>query len=391
MATSEEQSPNGKQDANRSCSRFLPTAMKPTNANLFSANAPMPAMPSTQQMQTYRPPTTLSNEPMPHTSLMNGYDRASFAPLRETLYGIAFHWTTWTVDHDGKSRPFEQMVEAFDVRAFVAQAAEAGAGHVMITVTHALHHLPCPSAEVDRILPGRTCARDLIMEIADGLHAAGIRLMLYYNHGTSKPPSHANEPQDPRWQQAVGSFEKTERARYYDNYCRVVSELCERYGPKVIAMWFDSGNEHAQYADTPWHRFTAAAKAGHPDRLVTYNSGVLNHECHTPYQDYWAGEINGLVRAARGPLTPHGLPWYALCTWHGYDRYCQRGEWGLSEESFGLDWPAPEVESVVRFVRWFEASGGAVTFNLFCYADGSALESDLAVLREAGRLLRQGT
>lgn len=334
---------------------------------------------------THTPNTT----PGATASPTAGYDRASFALLRKTRYGIAFHWTTWTVDRNGKTRPFDEMVEAFDVGAFVAQAVEAGAGHVMITVTHAMHHLPCPSDEVDRILPGRTCQRDLLMEIADGLAAAGIKLMLYYNHGTSKPPSRPDQPQDPAWQQAVGSFENSDRGRYHDNYCAVLTELGERYRDKVVAWWFDSGSEQARYADTPWHRFTAAAKAGHPDRLVTYNAGVLNHELHTPYQDYWAGEINGLVRAARGPFTPHGLPWYALCTWHGYDRYCQRGEWGLREASFGLDWPAPEVESVARFVRWFEASGGAVTFNLFCYADGTALESDLAVIIEAGKELRQ--
>lgn len=324
-------------------------------------------------------------------SFLSSYDRASYAPLRETLYGIAFHWTTWTVDRDGKTQPFEQMVEAFDVGAFVAQAVDDGAGHVMITVTHAQHHLPCPSDEVDRILPGRTCKRDLLMEIADGLAEAGIKLTLYYNHGTSKPLSSPDAPQDPEWQHAVGSFEMGDRNRYYDNYCRVLGELGERYGRKVIALWLDSANEHARYASTPWSRFTAAAKAGHPDRLVTYNSGVLNFELHTPYQDYWAGEINGLVRAARGgPFTPNGLPWYSLCTWHGYDRYCQVGEWGLSEKSVRLTWPAPQAQSVVRFVRGFEEHGGAVTFNLLCYADGSALESDLAVLKEARKELRPG-
>ena len=103
---------------------------------------------------------------------MSDYQRADFSPLAETIYGIGFHWTTWTWGRNGPPKPFEEAVETFDVPAFVAQAVEAGAGHVMITATHELHWLPGPNPEVDRILPGRTCRRDLMMEIADGLAAS---------------------------------------------------------------------------------------------------------------------------------------------------------------------------------------------------------------------------
>ena len=116
------------------------------------------------------------------------FARADFAPLRDTGYGIGFHWTTWTLPQAGQVvKPFEQAVEDFDVDAFVAQAVEAGAGHVLFTANHALHWLPAPHPDVDRILPGRTCRRDLIGELADGLAAQGITLILYYHHGTDGP------------------------------------------------------------------------------------------------------------------------------------------------------------------------------------------------------------
>ena len=135
------------------------------------------------------------------------FTRADFAPLRDTGYGIGFHWTTWTLPRDGETvKPFEQAVDDFDVDAFVAQAVEAGAGHVLFTATHALHWLPAPHPEVDRILPGRTCRRDLIGEIADGLAAQGIKLVLYYHHGTDGPA------QDPEWQEAVGSLDADQTA-----------------------------------------------------------------------------------------------------------------------------------------------------------------------------------
>ena len=115
---------------------------------------------------------------------MSDYERASFAPLRDTVYGIGFHWTTWTLPLEGEPVSFEEAVENFDVERFVEQAVAAGAGHVLITSTHQLHWLPAPNPEVDKVIAGRTCRRDLLMELADSLARAGIKLVLYYHHGT---------------------------------------------------------------------------------------------------------------------------------------------------------------------------------------------------------------
>lgn len=318
---------------------------------------------------------------------MTDYQRASFWPLGSTMYGIGFHWTTWTMPQEGPPLSFPEAVERFDVPAFVEQAVECGAGHVLLTATHELHWLPGPNPEVDRILPGRTCQRDLIMEIADGLSKAGIKLMLYYNHGTIGTPP---ELQDPEWQAAVGARAK-DRSRYHDNYCRVLGWLGEHYGPKVIALWLDSASHFTQFPDTPWDRFTAAAKAGHPGRLVTYNSGVLNFAMVTPFQDYWAGEVTGLPTwLPVGPHAPNGLPWYALCTYNVYDRYCNQGEWGISEKSRKHVWTAPDPNVVAAFARTihFGGWGGAVTFNLLCYQDGRAIPTDLATMKAVKKLLR---
>jgi hypothetical protein len=320
---------------------------------------------------------------------MAKYARADIGPLRDTVYGIGFHWTTWTAPREGMPKSFPEAVETFDVPAFVEQAVECGAGHVMITATHADHWLPGPNPEVDRILPGRTCKRDLLMEIADALAAAGIKFMVYYNHGVHNPDWSPDHHQDPPWQEAVGSLEK-DRSRYCDNYCRIVGWMSRHYGPKVIAYWFDSGYEHVKF-DTPWERFTAAAKAGHDGRLICYNSGVFNFESYTPYQDYWAGEINGLAFwPLGGPLTPAGLPWYSFVTWHGTERYCRFGEWGLNMKNREKDFPPPQVDVVASYFQGFRRVGGAVTFNLFCWQDGSAYKSDLETMKALKRIVREG-
>lgn len=309
------------------------------------------------------------------------YQRASFEPLRQSGYGIGFHWTTWNWPREGEPVSFEEAVETFDVAAFVEQAVEAGAGHVLITTTHEKHHLAGPNSEVDRILSGRTSKRDLLMEIADGLAAANIRLMLYYHHGCGEPT------QDTDWQDAMGS-KKLDQTDFYDRYCRILGWMGEHYGPKAIAWWFDAGYSLMARSAPPFARMTAAAKAGHPDRLVAYNAGIEEHTLYTVCQDYWAGEMNRLNYVPRGKLTPAGLPWYSLTSWHAHHEMPMCGGWNIDAETRDLDWPPPPVEAVAAYLRRFQAVGGTVTFNLLCHQDGSALDTDLAVMKQLKGIMR---
>lgn len=308
------------------------------------------------------------------------YQQTSMQALHDTLYGVGFHWTTWTVSKSGTIKPFGEAVQDFDVENFVKQVADTGAGHLMFTVTHALHWLPGPNEEVDRIIKGRTCKRDLIMEIADGLLAKGIKLLLYYNHGTCPK-------QDPDWQDAVGSTLYNKQA-YFNNYCRILRWMGNHYGKKVFAYWLDSATAFTDDPDTPWMEMTMAAKAGNPDRLICYNTGIEEHKLATPYQDYWAGEVTRLNYYPRGELTPAGLPWYALISWHPHLTRRIVGEWGISGDNFNAEWLKPSVDSVVTFIRRFYAHGGAVTCNLLCYQDGNILTHDLEVMREVKKIIR---
>lgn len=323
------------------------------------------------------------------------YKRASFEPLRKSRYGIGFHWTTWTAPREGAPKSFEEAVEAFDVDAFVQQAVEAGAGHVLFTTTHAVHHLPGPNPEVDRLIAGRTCRRDLIMELAEGLARANILFVAYYNHGTWSNPFGGR--QDPEWQDAAGARE-ADRTRYNENYGRILRWMGEHYGPRIAAYWFDSGYEFIKYPDTPWYDFTMAAKAGYADRLVTYNSGIDNYVAYTPYQDFWAGEVNRLdfrpdkpwpiEFAPHGPRTPGGLPWYAFTTWHKDPVFAPYGEWGINAENRDLFWAPPDPFQIMAYLTRFRHVGGVVTFNLLCYQDGSAYDTDLQAMKQVKALFK---
>lgn len=180
------------------------------------------------------------------------------------------------------AKPYADAVADFDVTAFVEHAVEAGARHVLFTTTHSGHYLPGPNPEVDRILPGRTCDGDLLMEVADGLERVRIRLIVYYNS--------CLHPHDAEWREAVHADDKSS-TRFFDHWCRIIAWTGEHYGRKIAAFWFDGGYELTAFDNAPWEAMTAAAKAGNPSRLICYNPGIELHTLYTPLQYFWAGEV----------------------------------------------------------------------------------------------------
>ena len=125
------------------------------------------------------------------------YKRANTDWLAKCRFGIGVHWTAQTVPRNGPPKPFQKAVADFDLKRFMAAVEHAGADYVLFTAAHALQMLPAPHPVLDKILPGRTCERDLIRELADALAAKQKHLLVYYNHS-------CNGKQDAAWEQAVG-------------------------------------------------------------------------------------------------------------------------------------------------------------------------------------------
>ena len=206
------------------------------------------------------------------------YQRANTDWLAKCRYGIGVHWTAQTVPEEGPALPFQKAVEAFDVRKFVDAVTHAGADYVLFTAAHALQMLPAPHPVIEKLLPGRTCTRDLIGDLADALATKGIPLLVYYNHS-------CNRQDDPEWRKAVGD-DGPDKNVLAQNLMEIVGVMGEHYKDKIKAWWFDSpysldarGPVKSVTTDMtgfqfPSGQFTAAAKRGFPARSVTYNSGI---------------------------------------------------------------------------------------------------------------------
>jgi hypothetical protein len=60
----------------------------------------------------------------------------------------------------------------------------------------------------------------------------------------------------------------------------------------------------------------------------------------------------------------------------------------MSAANRALDWQPPSPESAAGFFRGFQRVSGAVTFNLFCYQDGSVYPPDLETMKGLKSLVR---
>lgn len=312
------------------------------------------------------------------------YRRANTDWLARCRYGIGVHWTAQSVPRHGPPLPFQEAVEAFRVDKFVERLVYAGADYLLFTSTHALQMLPAPHPVIERILPGRTCKRDLIAELADALAAHGMPLLVYYNHS-------CNSKNDPPWEQAVGYHDR-KKDRFAENLLEIIGWMSDRYQEKIKAWWFDSpysldarGPHHSVTTDMtgfqfPWERFTGAAKRGFSNRLVTYNAGVAQTFLYTPHQDYWAGELVNLKTPAPSRFLPNGLQWF------GWTCLEDRA-WVHHKLDREIPKPLYSDEEVVSYVRTCNSHQAPMTFNVGIYQDGTMAPASVEQLHRLGAAL----
>jgi len=182
----------------------------------------------------------------------------------EGKYGLFTHYSTLTYPFHGDQMAYKNWewgVNLFDVQAYADAVAETGAKWVVFTLAHGNVYWPGPSRTLDRLLPGRTCKRDLLMELANVLEKRGVRFSLYFNWS----------PGDLPWREACGMNDETGE-RLGDSFASLFEETSRRYGRKVWGfVYIDSCFSAIYQHDPPWERWTRAIKSGNRDALVGYS------------------------------------------------------------------------------------------------------------------------
>lgn len=225
--------------------------------------------------------------------------------FRDAGYGLFVHWQTWTKAEFGPTIGFQEAVERFPVDRFADQVAETGARYVIFTVTHVDNHVPFPLPEMDAVMPGRTCRRDLMDELADALNARGVRLMFYTSWQANGDPDFGART---GW--------GTDVARWQDTMCGLIRAVAERYGPRLAGWWVDNcrHNKWGNFASGyDFKAMAEALRAGNPDRilafLVSRPSPPLPEWDHrvAGIADYAAGHLAEQLFISAGPGDGNGL------------------------------------------------------------------------------------
>jgi hypothetical protein len=192
-------------------------------------------------------------------------------------YGLMFHWTSQTLPRQGPPQSYCDAVRNFDVERFANTVDSMGAGFVVFTTSHAGFYFPGPNPVIDSILPGRTCPRDLVGDLADALNSRKIRLELYFH------PGHDDAP----WWQRT-HFDEPDKTAYFAQWGSIIAQVGRQYGKRLAGFWFDDAAFTYYPFNPSWQQMTAAARTGNPQRIIAYNSWILPKL--NAFYDVFAGE-----------------------------------------------------------------------------------------------------
>ena len=289
--------------------------------------------------------------------------RASVGWLKETGYGLMFHWTSQSVQPDGTIKSYEDAVNAFDVKKFANMVEETGAGYVIFTIGHAESYCPAPIKSWEKVHPGHTTQRDLIEEIATALNSKGIKLICYINGPLGFNLPVKTEPST------------EEKQAFISNFKNILSEMGKRYENKIAGYWFDSWYQiFERFPQVPFEEFNKAVKIANKDRIYCLNSWI--YPSVTPWQEYWAGEVASPIELPENGYMKDGpvpdLPYQALLIMEPY--------W--VQEKAEMPEPRFSSEKLGKYIEDCMENGGAVTINMGIYQDGTVGEKALEVMRE---------
>jgi hypothetical protein len=277
-------------------------------------------------------------------------------------YGLMFHWTSETKPRSGAPKPYCEAVRDFDVDRFADMVSQMGAGFVVFTTSHAGFYFPGPNPVIDAILPGRTCPRDLVGDLARALRRGNIKLELYF---------HPGHDDNEWWQRTHFNEDKT---AYFDLWCKIISQTGKQYGDLLAGFWFDDAAFTYYPFNAPWQKMTAAAKTGDADRVITYNSWILPKL--NDFYEVFAGEnifstemitgdnylpIGGTGRFTSGPQ--QGL--------QGEITAIVNGDWGHFKTDAPIDPPRLSTDVMVEKIKESMRRRNVPLLDVEVYQDGT--------------------
>jgi len=292
----------------------------------------------------------------------------------EAEYGVMFHWTDFTQPREGPKKSYPDAVDAFDVNTFANLVEETGAGYVIFTLNHAHPHCPAPIRSWEAIHPGWTTHRDLVGDIADALKKRGIRFLLYISSPVLTKLGDIGE---------TGLYQLTfSEEQFADIHKNVLTEIGSRYGEKLAGFWFDSWYQSlAAYPDVPIEAIYDFCKVGNPNRITAFNFWIF--PVLTPWQDYWAGELNRLQNPFQSRYIQRG----AGKGFQAHGMLTMLPPWVHSEPGL-IPPPQFSTKDLIAYVKANIEHQAVTTINIGIYQDGTIEQTSRQMMRQLRQAIR---
>jgi hypothetical protein len=304
--------------------------------------------------------------------------------LTDGGYGLFFQYGAWGYPPTGPAKSLDDQACSFDVPKFVSMVQSTGAAYVIWSYTWYTYQVDGPNPAIDRILGSTrdTAKCDLDLTVAKALQQVGIKFMLYYHNGHTQDPEWWAKQAFPAGYDVTGVGDKS---TFLKNWTDVVSWAGEHFGTTLAGWWFDDGQF---YYPADFAALQEAARAGNPQRLVTWNSWKA--AAYTQYEDFQPGETchgaptPGSVVGSNGVnLTGPFAGIRAQCL------YMLNQDWGVHDPNTTI-YPTQKIYGVVHDLDTAMANHTAINFNLMMYENGDVDPATLALLKQVKSIYRDG-
>jgi hypothetical protein len=310
--------------------------------------------------------------------------RANSQWLTNAGYGLFFQYGAWGYPPTGPAESADQQACSFNVPQFISMVQSTGAAYVIWSYTWYTYQVDGPNPVIDRILGSNrdTASCDLDLEVAKALQKVGIKFMLYYHNGHDTDPAWWAKQDFPAYYKYTGVGDKSTFLR---NWTDVISWTGNHFGSALSGWWFDDG---AYYYPANFQKLEQAARAGNPQRLVSWNSWV--GPAYTQYQDFQPGETCNGSPVAGSVVGSNGVyltgPYAGI---RGQCLYMLNQDWGVHSPNTIIS-STKSTYGVINDLSAAMDNHTALSFNLMMYQDGSVDPATLALLQEVKAVFRDG-
>lgn len=330
-------------------------------------------------------------------------------------YGIMAHWLFPGVmpEKGVPARTLDQAVDRFNITNFLKNFEATGAEWLLLTLGQNSGYYLSPNPVIEELAGSGHCsARDLALEIAQGVHRLGKRFIAYL---PCEVAANTSLHEGFAWSTQEGSRQTEFQARY----TRAVEAWSLRLGKYLDAWWFDGCYRWPVFHNSHmnWPLWLQASRAGNDTRPVAFNDGNFCVGIESPVfpgQDFLSGEaemlVSGRIRLGRDePPNTAAFPGGRFvagtnCQWHvllPVDCFWMHGnpapEWlprhpyrqvpeGVS--SAPMEPPLYSDQELFSFLHNCLKPGGAVTFNVGIYAEGHLGEETVRQIQQVGAMVR---